>query len=61
MKTIKVSNMNCMNCVKKIQGALLKDDINAEIDLKNHTVEVTDKDLEKAVSNIKEVGYNTEV
>ena len=61
MKDIKVNDMTCMNCVNKITMKLNVNNINSNIDLKNHTVQVEDTDLSKAVELIKEVGYNPEV
>lgn len=58
MKKIKVENMNCVNCYKKIQLALLKESIPAIISLDNKTVEVEDVYYDEAVKIIKNNGYN---
>lgn len=58
MKKIKVENMNCVNCYKKIQLALLKESIPAIISLENKTVEVEDVYYDEAVKIIKNNGYN---
>lgn len=61
MKEIKVNDMTCMNCVNKINMKLTINNVNAKIDLSTHTVNVQEKDLDKAVNLIKETGYNPEV
>lgn len=57
MKTIIVKDMTCMHCFQTIQRALIKDDINAQIDLAKHTVTVKEQDLDKAIVNIKAAGF----
>ena len=57
MKKIKVENMNCVNCYKKIQLALLKESIPAIISLEEKVVEVEDVYYDEAVSIIKNNGY----
>jgi copper chaperone len=54
---IKVSDMTCNHCVAKIQKELIFNQIKGKIDLPTKTVEVSDADLEKAVSVIKKAGY----
>lgn len=61
MKEIKVSNMNCANCTKKINMKLSLNDIDNNIDLDNKTVTVSEADFVKATELIKEAGYNPEV
>ncbi|MDY0278311.1 MAG: heavy metal-associated domain-containing protein [Acholeplasma sp.] len=61
MKKIKVNDMSCMHCVKKIQTSLLSNEIEGDIDLMNHEVSVKEQDLDKAVLAIKDAGYTPEV
>ena len=61
MKEIKVNDMSCVNCVRKIQTSLLTKNIKLEIDLKNHTVKVNESNLDLAVETIKDLGYTPEV
>lgn len=61
MKTIKVNDMTCMACYKKIQTELLKNQIVPNIDLLTHEVKVNEKDLNNAVLIIKNLGYNPEI
>lgn len=59
MKDIKVENMNCQNCVGKIQRSLLINGIENEIDLPNRTVSVSEDAYQKAVEVIEKAGYKT--
>lgn len=59
MKHIKVENMNCQNCVGKIQRALLLNDIVNEIDLSKKEVTVSDEQHLEAVEIIENAGYKT--
>lgn len=61
MKKIEVNDMSCMSCVKKIQTELLKNKINAKIDLSSHQISVLDNELELAVKIIKDLGYTPQV
>lgn len=61
MKNIKVNDMTCMACVNKIKIELLKNDIVANINLINHEVSVSEKDLNKALKLIEEIGYTPEI
>lgn len=57
MEKIKVIDMNCMSCVKQVQTALLKNNINAKLNLIDREVEV-EKDLkEAAIQIIKQAGF----
>lgn len=61
MKTITVKDMTCMACYKRIQTELLKNQIVPNIDLLKHEVKVQEKELNKAVELIKNIGYTPEV
>lgn len=57
---IKVPNMNCNNCVAKIQMQLLPKGVNAKFDIDNHTVEVKESEYDTAVTGITNAGYKVE-
>ncbi|NLK13009.1 MAG: heavy-metal-associated domain-containing protein [Candidatus Phytoplasma sp.] len=59
MKHIKVENMNCQNCVGKIQRALLLKDIVNQIDLSKKEVTVSDDKYLEAIDVIENAGYKT--
>ncbi|WP_162140320.1 heavy-metal-associated domain-containing protein [Haploplasma axanthum] len=61
MKTIKVNDMSCMHCVKKIQTSLLANGVDGNIDLMNHEVEVNERDINTAVEAIKAAGFTPEI
>lgn len=54
-----VDNMNCQNCVKKIEQTLTLNNINANVELDTKTVTIQlEKDREKAIKLINHIGYN---
>ena len=55
---IKVTDMMCQHCVKKIDKALA--DLEHNISLENREVEVNDKDAMQAKELIKAAGYTVE-
>lgn len=57
MENIKVQNMMCESCVKKISEALKNNNIEANVILRLKIVQVDPKDLELAKKIIKELGY----
>jgi|GEM_PF-1845890 len=60
MEKIKVTDMSCMSCVKQVQTALLKNNINAKLNLIDREVEVQ-KDLkDQAITIIKAAGFTPE-
>lgn len=60
MEKIKVTDMSCMSCVKQVQTALLKNNINAKLNLIDREVEVK-KDLkDQAITIIKAAGFTPE-
>lgn len=61
MQDIKVSDMTCMSCIKKIQTKLLTNGINAKFDVSTHTISVNTNETEKAVNIIKDAGYTPEI
>lgn len=62
MKTLNVPDMQCQNCVKKIDEALTKSDLKHEIHLESKTVSIDgcDKCLAKAYDIVKELGFTPE-
>lgn len=60
MEKIKVTDMSCMSCVKQVQTALLKNNINAKLNLIDREVEVQ-KDLkDQTITIIKAAGFTPE-
>lgn len=58
MKKIYVSDMSCKHCVAKIEKVLLLNDVKASVLLEDKSVTLGhDDDYEKAVTLIKQVGY----
>lgn len=57
MTEIKVEGMHCAMCVKRISEALKEADIPAEISLENKTVSVDEANVEKAKSEIEDLGF----
>jgi len=57
---IKVNDMNCKHCVMSIQKALLLNQIKGTVDLSTKTVDVIEKDVEKAIKAIKVAGFTPE-
>lgn len=59
MKVLNVPDMQCQNCVKKIDEALTKADLKHEINLENKTVSIDgcDNCLAKAYDIVKELGF----
>lgn len=54
---ITVNDMNCKNCVAKIEKQLFMNGVKSEINLSDKTIDVKEKDHEKAVKAIIEAGY----
>lgn len=61
MQNIRVADMTCMGCKKKLQLKLLSNGINASFDVSAHTISVQETETNKAVEIIKEAGYTPEV
>lgn len=61
-KIIKVPDMHCENCVRRIREALENAGINASIDLKNQTVTVSGCEhcFKKATEEIYDLGFTPE-
>lgn len=57
MTEIKVEGMHCAMCVKRISEALKEAGIPAEISLENKTVSVDEANVEKAKSEIEDLGF----
>lgn len=58
---ITVNDMTCKNCVAKIEKNLMMNGIKSEINLDAKTIEIKDKDQEKAIKIITEVGYTPSI
>lgn len=57
--TIKVENMMCEKCQKKIIDGLENHDIECGVNLANKEVIVEDKDKDTAIKIINKLGYKT--
>lgn len=58
MTTLKVPDMHCEKCVARIHETLEKAQIEHEIDLSKKTVTVPDESVEKAKSELDEIGFS---
>jgi len=63
MTTLKVNNMRCEHCVKRINEALDKANIKHKIDLSNKTVKVEADKLKllEVFDILESIGYEAEV
>lgn len=61
MTTLKVPDMHCVNCVKRIQTALTNEGIKFEISLEHHTVSVEgdEQTIQKACALMDDLGFDT--
>lgn len=57
-KEIKVEDMMCEHCVRKITQVLESEGIDSTIDLSSKQVTVDEQDLEDALELIKNAGFN---
>ena len=59
MVTLKIPDMHCEKCVARIHETLEKTQIKHEIDLSKKTVTVPDESVEKAKSELDEIGFTS--
>ncbi len=57
MITLKVEDMHCQNCVKRITNLLTEEGIQFEIDLDNRTVDVEDGRVDEAIDCLDDLGF----
>ena len=59
MTVLKVSDMHCENCVKRITKALKDEELNFKVSLGDKTVEIDGDELavEKAVAALDDLGF----
>lgn len=57
MKTLKVPDMHCEMCVKRISNALREAGVEFEIDLKEKTVDVEEAKLRLAIDELSDLGF----
>ncbi len=62
MTTLKVPEMHCNNCVNRITKALTAADLKFEVSLENKTVTIDgcDSCVEKAISELDDLGFSAE-
>lgn len=60
MKILKVEDMHCEVCVKRISNALTEAGIEFEVDLKNKTVSVEESKVEQAIEELDDLGFDAE-
>lgn len=62
-KVIKVPDMHCQNCVRRITEALSNANITAKVDLENQcvTVEGCEHCFKKAFDEIYDLGFSPEI
>ena len=58
VKTIKVSDMMCSHCKDRIEKGLAAAALSAVVDLETKTVKVEEKDLEKALGVLDDLGFD---
>ncbi len=57
MKTLKVEEMHCMNCVNRISSALRAEAIEFEIELEEKIVRVEPENVERAIDLLDDLGF----
>lgn len=57
MKTLKVADMHCEMCVKRISNALTEANIEFAVDLANQTVSVAEDKVAQAVEELDDLGF----
>lgn len=57
MVVLKVEDMHCQNCVKRISNVLTEEGIKFKIDLDTKTVEVEESKVEQAVESMSDLGF----
>lgn len=60
MKILKVEDMHCEMCVKRISNALTQANIKFEIDLPAKTVSVEESKVEQAIEELDDLGFDCE-
>ena len=60
MKTYKVPDMHCINCVNRIKKALDAENITADVDLGAKTVSVKEADPQKTIEILDDLGFDAE-
>ena len=60
MKTYKVPDMHCINCVNRIKKALDAENIAADVDLGSKTVSVKEADAKKTLEILDDLGFDAE-
>lgn len=60
MKTYKVPDMHCINCVNRIKKALDAENIAADVDLAAQTVSVKESDAKKTLEILDDLGFDAE-
>ncbi|MEG1556556.1 MAG: heavy metal-associated domain-containing protein [Bacteroidales bacterium] len=59
MKTLKIENMHCSNCVSRIDKALQSEGLKFNISLENKTITIQgdETEVKKAVEALDDLGY----
>lgn len=57
MKTLKVADMHCEMCVKRISNALTEANIEFEVNLADQTVSVAEDKVAQAVEELDDLGF----
>lgn len=60
MKKLKVVDMHCEKCVKRISEALTNENIKFEINLEEKIVSVQEEKLAMAVETLDDLGFSAE-
>ncbi|NLL91406.1 MAG: heavy-metal-associated domain-containing protein [Ruminococcaceae bacterium] len=58
MKTLKVEQMHCINCVNRISSAFKTEKIGFEISLENRIVRVDDGKVNLAIELLDDLGFD---
>ncbi|MFI3207339.1 MAG: heavy-metal-associated domain-containing protein [Clostridia bacterium] len=58
MTILKVEDMHCEMCVKRISNALTEADIKFVISLENKTVEVEEDKVNQAIEELDDLGFD---
>ncbi|MFI3141014.1 MAG: heavy-metal-associated domain-containing protein [Clostridia bacterium] len=58
MAILKVDDMHCEMCVKRISNALTEANIKFQVSLENKTVEVEDSKIALAIDELDDLGFD---
>ena len=63
MNTLRVPDMSCEHCVKRISDALSEAGLDFRVDLATHSVSLSGKDeqVQRAITALEDIGYQATI